>query len=173
MQREPDYPDLDALVLAEIESAFSRHRRYTQRLKPTETEPELEPETLSEPANPVEVTRIHGDNRPASGMSGEEAELLDRFPEADGTELDDLPPPSLFSPEEEAFIHRAIGFLSGRENGDMILGQIWERVTRDHPEDFYTTPMEGPAAPPLASDSGEEDGVIDAESHPEQREPPQ
>lgn len=34
-------------------------------------------------------------------------------------------------------MHRAVGFLSGRENADMILGQIWEQVTTDHPEVFY------------------------------------
>lgn len=154
MRHETDYPDLDALVLSEIESASGRRRRHQ------DDNGSVQPREGGPPA----VARIHGDARLESGMSGEEAELLEQ-PSPAVSELDDLPPPTLFTPEEEAFMHRAVGFLSDRENGDMILGQIWERITQENPEAFYTAedgsesvPDGGPLPGPENENAHQDDG---------------
>jgi hypothetical protein len=169
MRPEQPNPDLEALVLAEIESASGsrkRRRRPVPQPAPVPQHPEAIQEAESAILPPVSsaVSRIRGDDRNGSGLSGEEAELLDRVPLPDLGELDDLPPPRLFSPEEEAFMHRAVGFLSGRENGDMILGQIWERITREHPETFYTMPaVERPSLSDIdAGEAGEAASSDDA-----------
>jgi hypothetical protein len=83
-----------------------------------------------------DIARIHGDDREERQLSGEEATLLEQ-PEMVDEAVDELPPNNLFSAEEEAFMHRAVGFLTGRENGDVILGRIWEQLTKSHPENYF------------------------------------
>ena len=138
MTDEQSFTDLDALVLAEIESASgARTRRRPGTSSPRRREANGVPGKQERPAETREVARIHGDDRARHNLSGEEAEFLDLPPELAEEEQDELSAPRLFTPEEEAFMHRAVGFLSGRENGDVILGHIWEQLTESHPERFY------------------------------------
>lgn len=52
----------------------------------------------------------------------------------------------LLSPEEEAFITRAVGFLSQRPEADIILNRIWEQLTELDPEGYYRAPLDPPEA---------------------------
>lgn len=151
-----DLRELDTLVLAEIESLT----RCTRPLHPRRAmasdprrQPETKPDKRREPVPLSKVTRIRGEERENEALSGEEAELL--FDE--DNELGDLSDveedehgaaASLFSPEEEAFITRAVGFLAQRDNADMILNRIWEQLTEADPEGFFRPEdAERPASP--------------------------
>lgn len=141
MKHDSDYPDLDALVLAEIESMGRGRHASSKRARSAREQHRPEPTRQRErPASP-KLARIHGEDRAAEGITGEEAEALFDEPLMDesGQFPDEMEKSthSLFSAEELAFMSRAVGFLSGRDNADMILGQIWEQLTSDHPEEFY------------------------------------
>lgn len=142
MTEEQSLSDLDALVLAEIKSASGRQGRRRPAIQAsTPQRRDSRAEEVEAQAQSREVARIHGEDRDNEALSGEEAALLD-LPEMAMVESEDLPPAKLFTPEEEAFMHRAIGFLSGRDNGDVILGRIWEQLTESHPERYYESPQE-------------------------------
>jgi hypothetical protein len=138
MTDDQSFTDLDALVLAEIESASGGRMPGRSEARPPKRHKTNNFSVKEERQAPRrEVARIHGDDRIRHDLSGEEAEFLEQPLEMDSREPEELPPARLFTPEEEAFMHRAVGFLSGRENGDVILGQIWERLTESQPESFF------------------------------------
>ena len=158
MKRNNDYTDLDALVLAELESLDRGRSRHAPLSK---AGPTRIPQKANEGRPLVRVskapfTRIHGEDRAEQGITGEEAETLFETPldEMTRSNTDEVSQSSdsLFSPEEQAFMSRAVGFLTGRENADMILGQIWERMTGDHPEEFYAADEAFEPAPQPSQD---------------------
>jgi hypothetical protein len=167
------FDDLDALVMAEIESVGRGRplRTPAARARPPGAGRRPARGRVREgPAAPRSPSRIYGEDRSADGVSGEEADGLFDLPlETDDEGLVDSPstePQGLFSPEEQAFVSRAVGFLSGHENADMILGQIWERITEEAPEAFFR-PADTP--PPATVPNAEP--APELESHTEQ-EPP-
>ncbi|MCG8489470.1 MAG: hypothetical protein MI756_18525 [Chromatiales bacterium] len=141
MSEEQSLTDLESLVLAEIASASSGkgRRNRTERVKRPAEKGTME-ESAELYRSSGEIARIHGEDRDEQQMSGEEAELLEQ-PELIDEPFEELPPNKLFSAEEEAFMHRAVGFLSGRENGDVILGRIWEQLTEAQPDHFFEVPQ--------------------------------
>lgn len=161
MTDEQSFTDLDALVLAEIESASGgRPNRPSDARSPKRHEAGNLTRKEKRLALPRDVSRIHGTERDSRDLSGEEAEFLEQPLEMEEPEQEELSPSKLFTPEEEAFMHRAVGFLNGRENGDMILGQIWERLMENHPESFYLPPQDIQDRS-TGSDSGEGGGEQD------------
>jgi hypothetical protein len=146
-----DFEDLDALVLAEIESLSGRPR--TARPSPGGERPAPRPavqparEQRDEPA-PVAPIRCRAGAEP--NRSGEEFDGLFDGPFAEGQgepDPDDTgPAASLLGTEEEAFVTRAVGFLSQREHADMILGRIWDELTQLDPDGFYQAPVSAVAA---------------------------
>ena len=55
----------------------------------------------------------------------------------------------LFDKQEEAFIHRAVAFLKPRENKDVIISCIWNHITNEAPETFYSPEQSSePEGPP-------------------------
>jgi hypothetical protein len=139
MKREQEYEDLDALVLAEIESIGRVQKRRTGDQRKDAVQ-------MQRPLSSAQPTVIplakHGDgDHAAEGVSGEEAEALFELPVAEEfaylVEVSEPSADALYSTEEQAFMSRAIDFLKGRDNADMILGQIWEQLTSDDPQAFY------------------------------------
>ncbi len=149
MGKRGEYPDLDALVLAEIESIKGRHQHNPVSPEHEVCSQEQIQGAGETPSRASEVTPIRGEEQHYRDFTGEEAELLDHYTEPECEDLNEQTPPRLFTPEEEAFMHRAIGFLSGRDNADVILGRIWEQITENHPERFFdpealnTEPLSG------------------------------
>jgi hypothetical protein len=147
---EDDLLELDRLVLAEIESLTSGQRGVPA---PDSSADALrDEECRAKPARQKGLRRagvVDMRETPESSraLSGEEAEgLFDDLPADPGPEPepdDEAPAASLLTPEEEAFITRAVGFLSQRKHADMILGRIWEQLTELAPEGFYEAPMVG------------------------------
>jgi len=140
---------LDELVLAELDSLTVR------RLPPRPTAAVATDwagvsEIDTRPAHIAPLRRVEGSK---AGLSGEEAEGLFDEPlaETDGLaaeESDAAAAASLLTPEEEAFITRAVGFLRQREHADMILGRVWEQLTGDDPSAFFEPPADAlPEAP--------------------------
>ncbi|MCG7981943.1 MAG: hypothetical protein JAY90_04235 [Candidatus Thiodiazotropha lotti] len=162
MTEEQSLTDLENLVLAEIASASSggRRRNRTENLSRS-VEKQVKDGSVEFHDGSNEVSRIHGEDRDYRSMSGEEAELLQQSEVIDEP-VDELPPNKLFSAEEEAFMHRAVGFLSGRENGDVILGRIWEQLTESQPDHYFEVPhgvSESPSEPDQPART--EDGLDD------------
>lgn len=157
-ENSDDFNDLDAMVLAEIESlqgGLTLRRGRIRRAARAEDARD-DAKTDASTSAPMRAARIHGDDRAERGYTGEEAELLfDSEALKDGSgnvnEHDDAPE-SLFSAEEQAFLARAVGFLSGRDNADMILGRIWEQLTAEQPDAFFdpTDTEHGVNAPNVA-----------------------
>lgn len=151
--------ELDALVLAEMESLDTRIRppRPTRSPGPAVTSRARPARAAPDPARPVRAPTPLG-RRPEADVdrSGEEFEALFEAPlveESDGPDLEDAASAGgLLSLEEEAFITRAVGFLSQREHADMILGRIWEQLTELDPEAFYQAPAA--AVEPTAAADG-------------------
>jgi hypothetical protein len=148
---ETDLLDLDALVLAEIESLTSRRdatraRRIKGAAAPTpvagETETRDRPNT--QPKGKASVAPIRSAPERRRESSGEEAELLFEEPEPADDNAADSALAGLLSPEEEAFITRAVGFLSQRPEADIILNRIWEQLTELDPEGYYQAPLDPP-----------------------------
>jgi hypothetical protein len=76
--------------------------------------------------------------------TGEEVTAL--FDESFNPELEQIGPEEsedgplasdLLSAEERAFVERALGFLCGRPNADLILDGIWAQVNAARPDGFY------------------------------------
>jgi hypothetical protein len=63
--------------------------------------------------------------------------LLDPGDPHDDLTADGPTAADLLTPEEQAFVARAAGFLSGRANADLILDRIWSVVTASRPDGFY------------------------------------
>jgi hypothetical protein len=137
---ETDLLDLDALVLAEIESLTARRDaartgQTTRAAAPTPVAEGTEPEPTKIKAR---VAPIRNTPERRRESFGEEAELLFEEPEpADENEVDS-------ALEEEAFITRAVGFLSQRPEADIILNRIWEQLTEMDPEGYYQAPLDSP-----------------------------
>lgn len=151
--------DLDALVLAEIESISGRVRSNGVRPMQDRAQPRSTPTPgeLPRRRSRAAVAPIQGRKRQETPHSGEDAEGLFDEPfavEAPDPERDEAPPiASLLTPEEDAFITRAVGFLTEREHADMILGQIWEALTEQRPDGFFEAPMAEDVSPgPEVSD---------------------
>ncbi len=144
--QENSVEELDALVLAEIES-LARHTRppnlkQTSASGPERRQSRVRLENRGKPVSASKVARIRGEDREGDVLSGEEAEELVEEP----IEFGDLPgveedehaqATTLFSAEEEAFVTRAVGFLARRDNADIILNRIWEQLTEADPEGFF------------------------------------
>lgn len=125
-----DYPDLDALVMAEIESM----REVPAR---------------SRRPRAAAVANIAGTEAHREPPSGEESEALFDAPsdERDGVASpDDEAGGTLLSAEEEAFITRALGFLAHRDTADMILGRIWQELAEANPDGYFRPDSAAPGA---------------------------
>jgi hypothetical protein len=132
---EDRFQDLDALVLAEIESLSraEHHRR-----------PPRGPDHRA-PAPAASVRPARRSERPAEEeFTGEafdeQAALADSSEEDESQENSSV---ELLSPEEQAFISRAVGSLSNRGNADMILTCVWDQLTEADPEAFFRPAEEG------------------------------
>jgi hypothetical protein len=173
MQRPTDILSLDALVLAEIESlGQGQPSRAADPWSGATRDPMHNPtgdRPRGRPRPPPERTRaappaarLHpgpdrDPRRTPRARSGEEAEgLFDepfdpadpgagRYddPAADGPTAADL-----LTPEEQAFIARAAGFLSGRPNADLILDRIWSQAIESRADGLYD-PESADALPEL------------------------
>jgi hypothetical protein len=146
---ETDLLDLDALVLAEIESLTARR----DAARPKQTARAAAPTSLAEDAESRErpttqpkakasVAPIRSAPERRRESFGEEAELLFEEPEPLVEDAAERAPAGLLSPEEEAFITRAVGFLSQRPEADIILNRIWEQLTELDPEGYYQAPLD-------------------------------
>ena len=156
---------LDALVLAEIESLSGGTKRSETSSDPRPTKSHPTPPTKPSKPREAPVAALRADEPITGGETYDaalEADLL--APGRSNPPDDDGPTPSLLSAEEEAFVTRAVTFLSGREHADMMLGRVWEQLTELHPEGFFEPSLEGPPvddndavnAPPQASPPSEE-----------------
>ena len=142
---ETDLLDLDALVLAEIESLTARRdaartKQTTRAAAPTPVAEGTEPTARVK----ASVARIRNTPERRRESFGEEAELLFEEPEPLVEDAAERAPAGLLSPEEEAFITRAVGFLSRRPEADIILNRIWEQLTELDPEGYYQAPLDTP-----------------------------
>lgn len=154
MNRTANFPDLDALVLAEIESIGKGKRRRARRGPPTlDRRTPVSPGTSHPEA--ATVSRLHEDRPAANVYRGEEAEgLLEESGDDPGlADGGDEGPLDLMGVEEQAFVTRAVGFLSGRPNAGMILDQIWGQVAAASDQDGAPVLTEGPAPAPAARPS--------------------
>jgi hypothetical protein len=126
--------ELDALVLAEIESlSRTEHPRRPPRA-PEHRAPapaSFRPARRSEPPAEEKFTGEAFD---------EQAVLADNTEEEEPQEESSV---ELLSPEEQAFVSRAVGFLSNRGNADMILTRVWEQLTEADPEAFFRPAEDG------------------------------
>jgi hypothetical protein len=159
-----DLPELDVLVLAEIESLSRAERPRARRpAAGADARGKARPALSPRPAAEGGVVRIRGAEPGGEGLSGEESEGL--FDEAliDGgvgpDPDDEVPLGGLLSVEEEAFITRAVGFLSQREHADMILGRVWEQLTELDPEAFYQAPVAAEPGQPAVPTAGASEPV--------------
>ena len=152
------YGDLDALVLAEIESL---HRRGRTRPAPSTGVEDL---PATEPASAAGVAQIRGTESGGEVFRGEEAAGLFDDSIGESTELGELEQDGhaavggLYSAEEDAFITRAVGFLTQRDNADVILNQIWQQVMEGYSEEFYRAPDTPLPVPPGESVTGSAGG---------------
>lgn len=174
-ESDDEFDDLDAMVLAEIESLHTApaKRRNPASHQPRRTEStEMAVEAEADIDKPSTKTAcIYGHDTQEEGRTGEESEGL--FDACDDDRLFDTggdpeeSPASLFSVEERAFMERAVGFLTGRDNADVILGQIWERLTSEQPESFYD-PVEAEHDISLETDNAADDShrSSDTETEP-------
>ena len=137
----PVLSDLNALVLAEIASLGRTARPVEARSDPVRDRPGPGPVASRPPPQSGLAVRSPSHRRGVE-PSGEEAEGLfdepcDR-PDPDEDAAADGPTAAdLLTPEEQAFIARAVGFLSGRPGADLILDRIWSQVTDARPDRFY------------------------------------
>jgi len=154
------YGDLDALVLAEIESLHRRGRGRTRPMPSTG----VEDLPATEPASAAGVAQIRGTESEGEVFSGEEAAGLFDESIGESTELGELEQDGhaavdgLYSAEEDAFITRAVGFLTQRDNADVILNQIWQQVMEGYSEEFYRAPDTPLPVPPGESVTGSAGG---------------
>lgn len=182
VDRGNDLADLDALVLAEIAS-LGRGRipqtANTCEAKGSDiTSDRGRPESgrgwpspqVPQPAAPIRAVRR--DDSLARGLSGEEAEGLfdqpfDLAEEDEGGPAEGPTAADLLTPEEQAFIARAVGFLSGRPSADLILDRVWSQAIQSRPDGFYDpeTPDPYPGADPEPS-VGEGPGKSSAVGRP-------
>lgn len=146
---ETDLADLDALVLAEIESLTAHRAGARSQQAPGGDAPTpaanggaREPKPKAKAKASVAPIRSAPERRRES--FGEEAELLFEEPEPAVESDADSDRAGLLSPEEEAFITRAVGFLSQRPEADIILNRIWEQLTELDPEGYYQAPLDPP-----------------------------
>ena len=160
---EERYADLDKLVLAEIESltggrAPGRRRTHRGRMRVVNDQRPEQPAAVDDGSTGDKVVALSGANPETGEFFGEEAAAL-LEPEDEhgnqGVTPDDVlgapmePGAEIFSSEEQAFITRALGFLSGRDNADLILGRVWEQVTAaSSPDEFFLPEDEHPAFAP-------------------------
>lgn len=151
---EESFADLDKMVLAEIElltdgRAPSRSRPHAAGMRVVDDRHPDRPTAVDDEPSGDKVVALTGANPGRGEFFGEEATTL-LEPEDElgnqGATSEDVPDDSMepgteiFSPEEQAFITRALGFLSGRENADMILGRVWEEVTASSSPDAFFSP---------------------------------
>jgi hypothetical protein len=180
--KRPDPLDLDALVLAEIESLGrwrpahgddwpgATRERPRSGLQPAPEPAPGQARTAPQrtgPAAPIRPTRGQGAAPATRPRSGEEAEGLfdepfercnpDRDPQRDSAE-DGPTATDLLSPEEQAFVARAAGFLSGRLNADLILDRIWSQANESRLDGFYD-----PDRADLGPDDGNDPDALGAE----------
>lgn len=170
----PDLSDLDALVLEEIASLGDRRSAHAPSVRrPRDRGVNGDPGCSeirtgrSSPQAGQPVAPIHPRGwaaSPTAGASGEEAEgLFDQpFELADEPETAAADGPTaadLLTPEEQAFISRAVGFLCDRPNADLILDRVWSQAIQSRPDGFYDPDSPNPlddATP--ASPQGEDPG---------------
>ncbi|MEY6431828.1 hypothetical protein ABC977_05320 [Thioalkalicoccus limnaeus] len=158
--KAPGLIDLDALVLAEIES-LTGHRDRPRQDKPVGGTPKapLRQQCGERPAQTsvtgdqpgarrrVSTAKLSGE--PAPEDFGEGVEALFTEPAEAATSSDtNTKRAELLDTEERAFITRAVGFLSARPTADIILEHIWERLTAD-PDDCFRPPTDDAAALPF------------------------
>jgi hypothetical protein len=144
---ETDLRDLDALVLAEIESLTARGSpTRSKQVSRANAPPPIERPAAHAPKAKVKASvapiRTTLERRPES--FGEEAELLFAEPDPLVEDAAEGESAGLLGPEEEAFITRAVGFLSQRHEADIILNRIWEQLTELDPEGYYRAPLDTP-----------------------------
>lgn len=139
---ETQYEELDALVLAEIES-LGRPRGQRQ-VRALAAQDEIE-QPARKRGTPVDETALHLARETELEGLVERGEMPDLESEevplaADWDEEkteEETYTTELLSAEEQAFVTRAVGFLVHRDNKDVILGQIWERLAEAAPESFF------------------------------------
>jgi hypothetical protein len=155
-----DLQDLDALVLAEIESLRGRGQGKGapqpdgSRPRSSSGSPAAAPrgDTGAPPVAPIRRRVGQEPNSTGEEFDGLSSDAL--LDEPAGSDTEDVPlAASLLSPEEDAFVARAVGFLSQREHADMILGQIWEQLTEADPGGFYQAPASARPAQATADDT--------------------
>lgn len=141
-----DLLDLDALVLAEIESLTTRRDAVRSRQAPCAAP--VPPAEAAERKAKASVAQLRRAPERGPDGFGEGAELLFEGlepPESPVEVEPDGQETGLLCPEEEAFITRAVGFLSRRPAADIILNRIWEQLTELDPEGYYQAPLDLPA----------------------------
>ena len=89
----------------------------------------------------------------AEGLFDQPLDFSEPDPDADGPTAADL-----LTQEENAFLSRAIGFLSGRPSANLILDQIWSQVVAAASDGCY--------------DPEEADGLGEATPGPSPPDPP-
>jgi hypothetical protein len=147
--RRADLSPLDALVLAEIESLGQGHRaratatRTVSTRGPARNRPGgASGQAQARAARPGPAARGQGADDAPRGLSGEEAEGLFDEPfeisePGDDPGQDGPTAADLLSPEEQAFVARAAGFLYGRPNADLILDRVWSQALESRPDGAY------------------------------------
>jgi hypothetical protein len=123
--RDEGWAALEALVLAELDSL---------QPAPPKRAPAPHAEATSRPRDRARVTPLRRMSAPPG------ADSLDASVEAQAAGEQTRGAAGLASVEEQAFITRAVAFLSEREHADIILGRVWEQLLELAPEGFYEPP---------------------------------
>ena len=152
-QRRPNRLDaeLDALVAREVDAlALARDRPANGRTARNHTKPDLQREDGAESSVPASR---RSDSAGSGTQQGDNVIGIRH-----GTARDrrgDVP----FSAEEEAFIERAVAFLSERPNADLLMEEIWSHAVLDRDQDSGLESQE-PAAQAAIADEPIADTVI-------------
>lgn len=71
----------------------------------------------------------------------------------------------MLSEDDEAFVNKTVEWLSQRQNKDMLMTAIWDRLTEFTPETFYS-PENDNANEPSGEQSESDSQQSEGESHP-------
>lgn len=164
-----DLADLDALVLEEIESldrgGGQRGRQPGQGPSAASAQPSGgnqrsgrgDSQQAPRPAARIRPRRWGLES--ARQATGEEAEGLcdepwDLAGAPEASSADGPTAADLLTPEEQAFVARAVGFLAGRPNADLILDRVWSQSIASRPDGFYDPALAETIAAPRFGATG-------------------
>lgn len=142
-----DLKELDRLVTQELDVLQQKSRKASQIKKLRKYQPRRSDNVIFQEA-------WQKNNPPyKNSPPPEEPDFIDDTGDFDNTQREILETSdneqteqplktALFSEEELDFIERSAAWLESRRNKDLIINQIWERLTESTPENFYSVKSE-------------------------------